>query len=130
VNHTVHHDAIPDTYQIVTEGDFTGYCKEMQNLGNGEEGFTIGDKFYKIYNGNGAPHEQGFTLKYLMTTGTPAWDEVVIDHSAWTETVIDTPAWTETVKHSEWVCSNSFSGRYNIFTMLMNFIAQTINYHL
>ena len=93
VNHTVHHDAVYETvvdvpahteyrigtwqeitseinahYEIVTGDIFTGWCKEVSS----NYDFTIGNKHYRTYKGNGNPQENGYPLKYLYTSHSDA----------------------------------------------------------
>lgn len=106
--------ATPDTYQIVTGGSFTGYCKEVGS--SSPHDFEIGSKKYQIV---GSTHD----LKYKKTAGTPAIPAVThtVHHAAipavtHQETVIDVPAVIAQpeVSHMERQCHIEHHNAYTV----------------
>ena len=92
VTHVVHHDAV--THTVHHDGYYT--CNSC--------GATFTSP--EAAGAHGTNSMSCYTAGY---SGSPGWDEEVVDTPAWDETVVDTPAWDETVEvqvpHTRSVCS-------------------------
>ena len=92
VTHVVHHDAV--THTVHHDGCYT--CKSCGAT------FTSSEAA-------GAHCTNSMSCYTAGYSGSPGWDEEVVDTPAWDETVVDTPAWDETVEvqvpHTRSVCS-------------------------
>lgn len=109
VNHTLHHDEIQATGRLaiwqLSRLDYeAGHVHARENGNPSQTDFWYNGHRYHI---TGDRHDTAF----VVTPGTSAWDELVVDHEAYTETihhdevaevshtiiVVDTPAYCEEV---------------------------------